>query len=548
MPGRVRASWSLRCSPFTGASVYSRFVPFRHSPEVLAARAEEVRQHLGYHDVPEDRAHGFAVRPDYLTWLRARTTGTPDWTQLRSIRPQVIVFWYRSSPNPLINPSLSRFGAAPFRLSAASTQPIRPIESMPLAPGETFLELGPDGALSALLVMSPVDASRATGNVPVDWTRLFAEARLDPARFSSVEPPAIVPVFADARAAWAGPSPDGSGVPLRIEGAAVAGRPVYFRIIAPWTTPPRPTEVTVAIVMFGLIFFLLLGVGARLARRNVQAGRSDSRGAVRVAATVGLGLLAAQLLEAHHTLTGAEVYVLMGALSWALFIATSTWVWYVALEPYVRRHWPQSLIAWTRLLAGRWRDRRVGRDLLIGAVAGFATVILDRGSVWLAGWRSGDSVLWAVDWGALSSGSALGAAFLRSIVQSTAFPIDWLFFLLLVRLLVQRTWFVVLIGTAIPVALNSGFMTDPLLQLPLAILSSAVVVLLLTQYGLLAGAAAMFVDMMSASVIVSLDLSSFFSRTMVAGVLLLAAPAIFGFYATMSGRSLVGRRFELSEN
>jgi hypothetical protein len=73
-------------------------------------------------------------------------------------------------------------------------------------------------------------------------------------------------------------------------------------------------------------------------------------------------------------------------------------------------------------------------------------------------------------------------------------------------------------------------------------------VLLLTQYGLLAGAAAMFVDMMSTSVIVSLDLSAFFSRTMVAGVLLLAAPALLGFYGSMSGRSLVGRRFELSEN
>jgi hypothetical protein len=84
-------------------------------------------------------------------------------------------------------------------------------------------------------------------------------------------------------------------------------------------------------------------------------------------------------------------------------------------------------------------------------------------------------------------------------------------------------------------------------QLPLAILSMAVRVVLLTQYGLLAGATAMFVDMMSSSVIVSLDLSSFFGRTMIAGVLLLAAPAILGFYATIAGRSLLGRRFDLSE-
>jgi hypothetical protein len=34
---------------------------------------------------------------------------------------------------------------------------------------------------------------------------------------------------------------------------------------------------------------------------------------------------------------------------------------------------------------------------------------------------------------------------------------------------------------------------------------------------------------------------------MVAGVLLLAAPAIIGFYASVSGRSLVGRRFDLGD-
>jgi hypothetical protein len=298
-------------------------------------------------------------------------------------------------------------------------------------------------------------------------------------------------------------------------------------------------------VVFGSIFLILLLIGAWLAKGNVQAGRSDSRGAVRVAATVGIGLLAAQLLEAHHRWSGGEAYVLIGALSWATFIAVATWVSYVALEPYVRRHWPQSLVAWTRLLAGRWRDRRVGRDALIGAAAGLATVCLDHGSVWLAGWRSADPVIWSVDLGALSSAGALAAAFLRSVVQSTMFPIYWLFFLLLLRLLFQRPWIVVLIGSAIPVALNAGSMSAPLFQVPLGVLSTAVVVLLLIQYGLLAGAVAMFVDMMSSSVIVSLDLSSFFSRTMVAGVLLLAAPAILGFYVSMIGRWQVRERFEL---
>ena len=40
---------------------------------------------------------------------------------------------------------------------------------------------------------------------------------------------------------------------------------------------------------------------------------------------------------------------------------------YLALEPFVRRRWPESLISWSRLLGGQHRDPRIGRDVLIGA-------------------------------------------------------------------------------------------------------------------------------------------------------------------------------------
>ena len=36
-----------------------------------------------------------------------------------------------------------------------------------------------------------------------------------------------------------------------------------------------------------------------------------------------------------------------------------------AIEPWTRRLWPHVMITWARLLAGRWRDPVVGRDLLV---------------------------------------------------------------------------------------------------------------------------------------------------------------------------------------
>ena len=82
----------------TGLNVYSRYVAFRQAPEVLAARAEEIRQGLGYVDAPADTAHGFTTRAEYLAWQRTRTAGPHHWDHLQSLRPQLIVFWYSQQP------------------------------------------------------------------------------------------------------------------------------------------------------------------------------------------------------------------------------------------------------------------------------------------------------------------------------------------------------------------------------------------------------------------------------------------------------------------
>jgi hypothetical protein len=171
--------------------------------------------------------------------------------------------------------------------------------------------------------------------------------------------------------------------------------------------------------------------------------------------------------------------------------------------------------------------------------------VIDRVAAALGGWRSGDSVIWRVDLDALSTGGALAASFLRALALSTAWSIDLLFLLLLLRLFSPRPWLASMLAVAILVGLAVQSLSDPLVQLPLAIASATLPVVLLTRYGLLAGAASLFVDAMSAHVIASLDLTPFFGRTMVAGVLLLALPAIVGYYVSVAGRSLVGRRFEL---
>jgi hypothetical protein len=201
--------------------------------------------------------------------------------------------------------------------------------------------------------------------------------------FTAVPPRLAPPVYADQRMAWEGKLPELPDQTVRIEAAATAGRPVSFGITGAWTvsarTPPAGTAPffnRVIGVLSGLIMPGLMIVGALLARRNVKLGRGDRRGAFRSAAAVFVLLIAVWVLgDTHVGSFDAEVQRLFSTIGAALFSAGVVWLTYLGLEPYVRRFSPDSLIGWTRLIAGGWRDPRVGRDVLIGVGAGLAMTL-----------------------------------------------------------------------------------------------------------------------------------------------------------------------------
>jgi hypothetical protein len=64
-----------------------------------------------------------------------------------------------------------------------------------------------------------------------------------------------------------------------------------------------------------------------------------------------------------------------------LLHAVKAWLYYLAIEPYVRRVWPRMLVGLVRVLSGRLRDPTVGREVLIGVATGcvllaFLTIVL----------------------------------------------------------------------------------------------------------------------------------------------------------------------------
>ena len=219
----------------------------------------------------------------------------------------------------------------------------------------------------------------------MDWKILFEAAALDMSRFRPADPRWVPVTFADQRLAWEGELPEQPGQTLRVEAASFAGKPVSFIIAGPWSrsarTPAPPAAPTLlARFMTGFTSLVLPGLmiaAAILARHNVKLGRGDRRGAFRAAAVLFWVRVAAWLVGVKSVgVLAQDITRFFTAMSSALLDAALLWITYLAVEPYIRKLSPDSLIGWTRLIGGRWRDPLVARDILIGVSAGLAMTVI----------------------------------------------------------------------------------------------------------------------------------------------------------------------------
>ena len=345
------------------------------SPAALQDRAEEALAKLGYGS-PEgldfgSSAFGLGISLDYARYI-ASTSSAPDrWNRLRGSRPETLISWYRTSPRPLV----------PFGNENAVTGTNPPLNTADM----TLVVLDASGRLAEFVA---VPRPMLEGKAPAtsfDWRALFDAAALDMNRFHTVEPRWVPTTFADQRSAWEGELPEHPGETFRVEAASFAGRPVSFVIAGPWsrsarTPAPQAAPTLLSRFMSGFTSLVIPGLivaAAILARHNLKLGRGDRKGAFRAAAVLFWVRVAAWLVGARSVgALGWDITRFFTAMSTALFDAALLWITYLAVEPYIRKLSPDSLIGWTRLIGGRWRDPLVARDILVGVSAGLAMTLL----------------------------------------------------------------------------------------------------------------------------------------------------------------------------
>lgn len=446
--------------------------PLPKSPDVLADRAEAILDRLGYSNQSVDRVYQLDLYEEYIAELAQRDHSPTRWERLKRFRPTGIDFWYRRSPLPIA--TMNPMGWVSWQDPPHET------------PGMISLRLTPNGYLRELVVVDPklnwqVEPKAAfmttvkPTSVPIepDWGPLFESAGLDIAKFQRISDPERIPlVFADTRAAWLGHYPESPDEPVRVEAAGLRGRPVAFRSIeVDWPLAQnigaielgsdQPNTKLVYEVLTGLVLLIALVAVVVLARTNLRLKRSDRTGAVRLALVVFITTLLS-MLGAADTFTSFSSYYspISNAIVTAVAFAVAIGVAYIAIEPYIRRIWPETLIAWTRLISGQVVDPLVGQSVLVGACLGVfgMVVMLSRHMLapMLPTWMGSDAGVtpppfmdysFGVEpFGSFRQGAGIA---IQIVTMALKFAVVFTIILVLLRLLLKRTNLALMIGALV---------------------------------------------------------------------------------------------------
>jgi serine/threonine-protein kinase len=499
------------------------------SPEVLAERASNIAASLGYGSSPTDTAYGFAQALISRDSFREEI-GSDESNTFNGVEHLLVHFWYRQSPRYL----------EPFTRNKVSLA-----DPPPDVTNMASVILDPQGRLLRFEGVPPQIAEAGAGATPPDWSGLFTEAGLDMARFNKTQSIWVPPVAFDHRAAWEGSYPGHEHLQIRVEAASFQGKTVYFHVIPPWETPLRQEEYRssagqrAAGVIVAIIFLASLIGAVLIARRNLQLGRGDRKGAYKLALFVFFATMVGDLLRSDHVPTlGGELAVWFEALAWALFISALVWFFYIALEPFVRRRWPNLIISWSRLLAGDFHDPMVGRDILIGGLLGFGhTLAIHMVTLILMSHNDSRGLNSGGDFGAYGI-QTLTAAFSSNIVMSILLGFGFLFLLLLFYVLLRKEWLAAAAIWLVHASITylAFVSTGP----PILGISSVIIATVYTvavwRYGLVTTIALQLFFHLTFHNPITPDFSSWSAGTTIFSVVIIVALAIYGFYISLAGQ------------
>jgi hypothetical protein len=282
---------------------------------------------------------------------------------------------------------------------------------------------------------------------------------------------------------------------------------------------------------------------------------------------LSLFILAAGVVSS--ALATGDLLVLSRGSALLGFVPGLAWVLYIALEPHLRRIWPETIIGWSRLLAGGIRDPLVGRDILVGVLVAIGDALILAFHTMLRRWSNQPPQFPVGAFGnpfdgmAASSDLLMGGRYALSRIIGSVMSIPvWsgtmLTFLLLFGLLIllrrrSLAMAAIVLGfTGIYVLTHGGWLlanapadhfAPSIADVVLFAAVQTAVVLVAVRFGLLTMLVAAFVSLLLTLMPIAVDSSvpyAVSSRLIVATVIALAA---YGWHTALAGRPMFGAFF-----
>jgi len=286
------------------------------------------------------------------------------------------------------------------------------------------------------------------------------------------------------------------------------------------------------------VFVIVLGIAAFFAWRHVRQGRADVRGASRVGAVLFGCSLFDWACKANQIPTSAELTSFSWAISAAAFYGAAFWALYVALEPHVRRRWPQSMISWSRLLGGGIRHPLVGGHLLVGVAFGLAYTLLFQTLSILEGVGYAELVLNSV-----VDTPRMVATFIFPVVSSSQLAMGSFFAFFLLRVLLRRQWLAAIafmIVFALPGALQAG---RPVFGGASSLLGGGLAIFILIRFGVLPLMVGIYISSVLPAFPLTTNLGTWYAGSTLFALGSVVALTAYALYVAIDRRPLVGEGF-----
>jgi Protein kinase domain len=509
-----------------------RRVPLEKSPEALQERARNILTRFGYSDPPVDSTYGLGADTEYLRY--AETKNPALLGELANSQPASLFFWYRQSPLHLLP-------RGHMAVRASLNDPPQTY------PGMATLDLDPKGRLIEFLAVPPQTDKGARAAVPFDWAVLFEAAGLNQPDFTAAKSEWVPPVNSDTRVAWEGKLPNQTQLPIRLEAASFAGKPVFFKIVGPWNSQgllgqPRSDSVLGKIIELVLVAVVVafFAIGILLGRKNLRDGSADRKGGARLAVYMFLALMVSWVFRAHHYGFNDELGVLQVGIQFALLPAIFIWLFYLAIEPYVRRWWPHRMVSWSRLLAGDFRDPLIGRDVLVGGAFGLAILLVVRVWTLTPGWLGRPLAPSAGrPYTLLGIREMAGEFFFSGVTLMVFLGVTCLFGLLLLHIIFRRKeWLAVGVAWLMLTATSAIGGRSFLINLIFGAIFAALLIGVATRFGLLAVTTTLFFISFFGNCPMTTDFSTWYAPSTIFALVVTVALVAYAFYIALAGQKV----------